>query len=208
MRVLSRRFRGKFLAGLRSLFTAGKLTLPSTLAEPTRWAAWLLPLGQKEWVVYAKPPFGGPKRVLKYLARYTHRVAISNARLVKLEAGQVTFRLKDYAEGGRPKTLTLSAQAFLRRFVEHVLPRAFVKIRHYGLLSNRHREARLTQCRRRLLAVTVLALAATLAGGLPSSVQPGKEASCSHCGSIRLLRRELPEPSGERSGAFSAADTS
>jgi hypothetical protein len=212
VRVLSRVFRGKFLAGLRSLFTEGTLKLTGRLAsltELSRWAAWLTPLATKEWVVYAKPPFGGPERVLKYLARYTHRAAISNHRLLKLENGQVTFRLKDYADGGRTKTRTLSAEEFLRRFVEHVLPKGFVKIRHYGLLGNHHREERLTRCRRLLLALVVLATSASNAATsmeLPSSVKPAAVATCPECGSPRMVRRELSEPQREP-GAFATDST-
>jgi hypothetical protein len=143
VRVLSRLFRGKFLAGLRGLHAQGKLTLPGLLSNGPSFTAWLSPLYAKDWVVYAKPPFGGPEQVLRYLARYTHRVAISNHRLVKLEAGRVTFRYKDYADSRKEKLLTLSAEEFLRRFVLHVLPKGFMKVRHYGLLSSRQREARL-----------------------------------------------------------------
>ena len=111
--------------------------MPAALAEPTAHAAWYASLYAKDWVVYAKPPFGGPAQVLKYLARYTHRVAISNSRLLELRDGRVTFRYKDYADDHRQKTMTLDAEEFLRRFVQHVLPKGFVKIRHYGLLANR-----------------------------------------------------------------------
>src|ERR1019366_1441057 len=128
VRVLSRVYRGKFLAGLRALEAQGKLKLPDGLA--TSFTAWLSPLYAKEWVVYAKPPFGGPEQVLRYLARYTHRVALSNHRLVKREEGKVTFRYRDYADARKEKLLTLSAEEFLRRFVQHVLPKGFMKIRH------------------------------------------------------------------------------
>ena len=174
VRILSRVFRGKFLAGLRVLAAKGKLVLPN-----------LTPLYAKEWVVYAKPPFGGPEQVLKYLARYTHRVAISNRRLVKFEAGRATFRMKDYADGGKEKHLTLSAEQFLRRFVQHVLPKGFMKIRHYGLLASRQRELRLRLARRLLLLA--LALSATATG----SVQPAERPRCPACGSERLQRGEL-----------------
>src|SRR5262249_58998126 len=99
------------------------------LAQPTAFAAWLREQSRGDWVVYAKPPFGGPQQVLKYLARYTHRVAISDRRLVSLEGGQVTFTAKDYAAGGKPRLVRLSAEGFLRRWVQHVLPSGFVKIR-------------------------------------------------------------------------------
>jgi len=139
VRILSRVFRGKFLAGLRRAWAAGRLRLPgalAALAEADGRAAWYRALYGNEWVVYAKPPFGGPERVLRYLARYSHRVAISTRRLQQLQEGQVTFAYQDYADGGRHKTMTLSAAAFVRRFVQQVLPRGFVKVRHYGLLAN------------------------------------------------------------------------
>src|SRR6516162_8934133 len=120
VRVLSRVFRGKFLAGLRACLATGQLRLPGTLAEaPVGKGGWP-GLYAKDWVVYSKRPFGGPAQVLKYLARYTHRVAISNGRLVDLQAGQVTFRYRDYAAGQRSKTMTLAGVEFLRRFVQHV----------------------------------------------------------------------------------------
>jgi hypothetical protein len=185
VRVLSRLFRGKFLAGLRALHTQGKLTLPSLLSAGAAFTAWLSPLYGKDWVVYAKPPFGGPEQVLKYLARYTHRVALSNHRLMKLAEGRVTFRYKDYADGRQEKLLTLSAEEFLRRFVQHVLPKGFMKIRHYGLLSSRQREARLHLARRLLLPR--LAMAALSA----EAIAPAEPARCAACGSVRRLRGEL-----------------
>ena len=137
----------------------------------------------KDWVVYAKPPFGGPEQVLKYLARYTHRVAISNQR-VAVDNDQVTFRYKDYAADQR-QALTLSAEEFLRRFVGHVFPKSFVKFRHYGLLANRQRQQRLDQCRRLLLVTSALGgvcLAADVAGDVDP---PTNVPSCPHCGSGR-----------------------
>jgi hypothetical protein len=198
VRVLSRVFRGKFLAGVRSLFDAGKLLLPgrlAALADPHARAAWCAGLGAKDWVVYAKKPFGGPAQVLKYLARYTHRVAISNSRLLELRDGRVTFRYKDYAADHRHKTMTLDADEFLRRFLQHVLPSGFVKVRHYGLLANRHRAARLTVCRRLLLAANV---AATLPDTEAVQIDPAQPRCCSACGGTRLLYRELmpAEPTG------------
>jgi putative transposase/integrase-like protein len=166
-------------AGLCALAAKGTLALPDVSS-----------LYAKDWVVYAKPPFGGPEQVLKYLARYTHRVAISNHRLVKLEAGRVTFRMKDYADGGKEKHLTLSAEEFLRRFVQHVLPKGFMKIRHYGLLASRQREARLRLARRLLLTTLVVT---TLV--VSSSLAPAESPRCPACGSVRLARGELVEPS-------------
>ena len=150
VRVLSRVFRGKFLAGLRRAFDAGELRFfgaCSELADAEAFGRWLRPLYAREWVVYAKPPFGGPEVVLKYLARYAHRVAISNRRLVSWADGVVTFTGKDYAHGGRTRTHHLSGMEFVRRFLLHVLPRGFVKVRHYGLLANRQREQKLATIR-------------------------------------------------------------
>ena len=199
VRVLSRVFRGKYLAGLRQAAQRDRWRWPATLghlAEPSELRRWLTPLYEQDWVVYAKPPFGGPQHVLKYLARYTHRVALSNRRLLSLAAGRVTFRSKDYAAAARPKTLTLPATEFLRRYVQHVLPRGFVKIRHYGLLANRRREQQLRTARRLLLVVTV---AERLGSGVAQSEREAP--TCAFCGSVRLRRRRL-----ERAPAL--ADTS
>ena len=193
VRILSRVFRGKFLERLRQAFDDGELVLPtalSALAAPEVFARWLTPLYRQEWVVYAKPPFGGPEQVLKYLARYTHRVAISNQRLLSLADGRVTFRYKDYAGGHRLRSMTLSAEEFLRRFMQHVLPKGFVKIRHYGLLAARGRNERLALCRRLLLPATVAARR-TAAGEASEGVRPAKEPCCPHCGSSRLSFHEL-----------------
>jgi hypothetical protein len=192
VRVLSRLFRGKFLAWLRAAFDQSRLEVPPRLAAAEAFTAWLKWLYRQDWVVYAKPPFGGPAQVLKYLARYTHRVAISNRRLLSLEDGRVTFRYKDYADDQRAKVMTLAAVEFLRRFVQHVLPRGFVKVRHYGLLANRHREQRLAQCRR-LLLVTPLTTPPSGAGVL---ITPAEPPHCPHCGGGRLIRCELT-PQGE-----------
>src|SRR5207244_1060266 len=146
----SRLFRGKFLALLRDAFAAGKLQFHGQLAplrEPARFHAWLRPLQEIEWVVYAKPPFGGPEQVLRYLARYTHRVAISNGRLLSLEDGHVRFRWRDSQHHNQIKQMSLDAVEFIRRFLLHVLPSGFVKIRHFGFLSNRNRKAMVQRCR-------------------------------------------------------------
>jgi len=185
VRVLSRLFRGKFLAGLREQHAQAKLHLPERLQAAPSFSAWLRPLYAKDWVVYAKPPLGGPEQVLKYLARYTHRVAISNHRLLKLEEGRVTFRYKDYADAHQEKRLTLSAEEFLRRFVQHVLPRGFMKIRHYGLLSSRHRQARLHAARQLLLPQLLLQASAA------TTVAPAEPPRCPQCGSVRRQRAEL-----------------
>ena len=146
VRVLSRVFRGKFLAGLKRLHRRKKLECAgpaAALADRQQFAKLLRRLHRHDWVVYAKPAFGGPMQVLRYLGRYTHRVAISNHRLLAFEQERVTFRWKDYARGGKQGEMTLSATEFLRRFFLHVLPRGFVRIRHFGFLANRFRASRL-----------------------------------------------------------------
>jgi hypothetical protein len=149
LQVLSRVFRGKFVAGLRQAFQHGQLRFPgklTSLAHHKTFAAWLRPLFRKDWVVYAKPPFGGPEYVLQYLGRYTHRVAISNHRLVSFTKGQVTFRWRDSAHNNEQKLLTLSLHEFLRRFLLHLLPKGFVRIRNFGFLANRRRAVLLPLC--------------------------------------------------------------
>jgi hypothetical protein len=150
IRILSRVFRGKFIAGLKQLLSQNKLEFHGSLHElshPERFQQFLRQLYTNEWVVYAKPPFGGAEHVLHYLARYTHRVAISNHRLVAFNDGRVSFRWKDYAHGGKQKVMTVSTDEFLRRFLIHVLPRNLVRIRHFGLFANRRRAASLLRCR-------------------------------------------------------------
>jgi len=153
--VLSQVFRGKYLAALRAAHQAGQLqfagsTLP--LASPAAWKTSIRALYQKDWVVYAKEPFGGPEQVLKYLTGYTHRVALSNHRLVKLEDGHVTFTWKDYTDNCRRKEMTLEAVEFVRRFALHIIPKGLVRIRRYGLLAHRDRGDRLALCRSLLAA--------------------------------------------------------
>lgn len=155
VRVLSRQFRRLLLAGLEAAFHDGKLKFYGDL-EPLRDAAslrdYLAPLAEREWVVYAKPPFGGPQQALEYLGRYTHRVAFSNERLLAVSDGQVTFQWKDYRRQDRPQSrvMTLPAEEFIRRFLLHTLPPGFQRIRYFGLLANRHREPRLMLCRQLL----------------------------------------------------------
>jgi hypothetical protein len=148
-------FRGKFLAALTGLYRRGCLTLAGRLhelADARQFGRWVSELRATDWVVYAKPPFGGPDQVLKYLARYTHRVAIANHRLVGLDNRTVSFRWKDYADSSAVKVMTLDGVEFVRRFPQHVLPTGFVRIRHYGLLANRDREEKLARCRALLAA--------------------------------------------------------
>ena len=192
VRVLSRVFRGKFLDGLRTAFARGKLRFPGRLAAwatPAAFAAfgWRRWPARNGWSTPSRPS-AVPQQVLKYLARYTHRVAISNSRLVALEEGRVTFRYKDYADGRKAKTMTLTAEEFLRRFVQHVLPKGFVKVRHYGLLANRCRE-------QRLHGVGVCCWPATVAtktaGDAATRVEPAPRPCCPWCGGERIVRRAL-----------------
>ena len=150
VRVLSRLFRRLFLKHLQTAFDAGQLHFFSSLErlrDPGAFGQYLEPLRDLEWAVYAKPPFGGPAQVLHYLGRYTHRVAISNNRLLSIEDGKVTFHWKDYRHHDQPKAMTLEAEEFIRRFLLHVLPGGFQRIRHYGFLSHCHRKDKLSLCR-------------------------------------------------------------
>jgi hypothetical protein len=153
VRVLSRLFRRLFLQNLQDAFETGKLRFFGNLAglaEPTAFATGLDQLRRIEWVVYAKPPFGGPEQVLAYLGRYTHRVAIANSRLISLSDGKVRFTWKDYRQDGKAKLMTLDANEFIRRFLLHALPDGFHRIRYYGFLANGQRGDNLTLCRRLL----------------------------------------------------------
>jgi Putative transposase/Transposase zinc-binding domain len=153
VRVLGHLFRRLFLEYLEKAFDAGELQFFSSL-EPLRarrtFLRYLAPARKTEWVVYAKPPFAGPEDVLRYVARYTHRVAISNDRLLDLDDGKVQFRWRDYRNGSRCKTMALAAEEFIRRFLIHVLPEGFQRIRYYGFLANRYREQKLALCRQLL----------------------------------------------------------
>ena len=153
VKVLSRVFRGKFIAGLKRLYRRKQLRCAgpaSLLADPKQFAKLLRRLHRQDWYVYAKPAFGGPMQVLRYLGRYTHRVAISNHRLLAFDGERVTFRWKDYAHGGKQRKMTLMGTEFLRRFFLHVLPKGFVRIRHFGFLSNRFRADQLALSRQLL----------------------------------------------------------
>jgi Putative transposase/Transposase zinc-binding domain len=150
VKALSQVFRGKFVAGLARAFATGRIDVAGStmaLAEPAHRARLLAALRDRSWVVYAKQPFGGPQQVLDYLGRYTHRVAISNHRLVSVSDQQVRFRYKDYAHGNARKVLALDATEFIRRFLLHVLPTGFMRIRHYGIIANRAKATKLTHAR-------------------------------------------------------------
>ncbi len=196
VRVLSRLFRRRFLEALQQAHRDGQLQFfgeHASLLDPQAFARWLMPLRQCEWVVYAKRPFAGPEAVLAYLSRYTHRVAISNSRLIALDERGVTFRWKDYRAKGRTryKAMTLDAGEFMRRFLLHVLPSGFHRIRHYGLLANCCRSANLALARQ-LLQVPAHEPQQdedALDDGRPTFV-------CPHCGHsmivVQIFRRGEP----------------
>jgi hypothetical protein len=162
VRVLSRLFRGLFLRYLEQAFTAGELNFFSAhrhLHEPAAFRRYLTPVYKAEWVVYAKRPFAGPAQVLDYVGRYTHRVAISNNRLVSMDNGKVSFHWQDYRDGNRQKTMSLEAGEFIRRFLIHVLPDGFHRIRYFGFLGNCHRARKLARCRELLAMAPAQAVA-------------------------------------------------
>jgi hypothetical protein len=182
--VLSRVFRGKFVAGLHRAFQAKQLAFHGecqSLAHEKAFRAFLRTLFREDWIVYAKPPFGGPEHVLQYLARYTHRVAISNHRLLSVDGDHVTFRWKDYAHHSKCRAMTLASEEFLRRFSQHVLPKGLPRIRYFGWLANRRRRKLLPLCR------TLLAVATPVAETKPVESLVWK---CPACGSsMRLVER-------------------
>ena len=185
--VLGAVFRGKFHEALKRAFHDGKLNFHGDLkllAQPKTFAAWLRPLFRKDWVVYSKRPFGGPEHVLRYLGRYTHRVAISNQRLVSFTDGEVTFRWRDSAHNNEQRSLPLSVDEFLRRFLLHLLPEGFVRIRNFGFLANRKR-------------ATTLPLCFQLLGSAPqtepevSTTGPSDFWSCPKCGGPMMVVERL-----------------
>jgi len=200
VRVLSRLFRRRFLEELQGLHHAGKLKFFGehvSLADAQAFKQWLAPMRQCEWVVYAKRPFAGPSAVLAYLSRYTHRVAISNSRLLAVDERGVSFRWKDYRAKGRThcKAMTLSPEEFMRRFLLHVLPSGFHRIRHFGLLSNGNRKLSLAAARRLLaVPVEVTPVAASNAGANDEPDSKPPSFVCRHCGRpmaiVLLLARE------------------
>jgi hypothetical protein len=203
VKVLSRVFRGKFVDGLRTAFQAGTLQFHGhllPLAEPRAFSSWLRVLFRHDWIVYCKRPFGGPEHVLRYLGSYTHRVAISNRRLVALDKGNVTFRWRDSAHGNKKRIMTLAVEEFLRRFLLHLLPRGFVRIRNFGFLANRQRATFLPLCFQLLRGLENMSAAAAA----PSTDKPRSLWNCPACGgtmhvverlsAAQLLLRSPPQP--------------
>jgi hypothetical protein len=190
VKVLGRVFRGKFIAGLRAGFHEGKLEFHghlASLAEPRRFAAWLRVLFRHDWVVYSKRPFGGPEHALRYLGAYTHRVGIANSRLVSFAEGEVSFGWRDSAHGNRKRVMSLPADEFLRRFLLHLVPRGFVRIRNFGFLANRQRTKLLPLCFR------LLGSSADHASPVPADSEPKQPVTlpkCPHCsGTMRIVER-------------------
>jgi len=185
VRALSRAFRRRFLTRLEAAWREQRLVVPASLPASrslTACRAWLAALARKDWVVYAKPPFGGPATVLEYLARYTHRVALSNHRLTAVADGHVSFTYRDRQHGGVVRELTLPAESFIDRFLRHVLPPHFLRIRHVGFLANRAKKARLGQCRRLLHAAPPPAPAPPRATAERIHTLTGRDPGrCPHC---------------------------
>jgi hypothetical protein len=215
VRVLSRFFRRRFLELLTHAFDCGELEFFSSvkeLADREAFCRYLDPVRKKEWVVYAKAPFAGPEQVLDYVGRYTHRVAISNNRLLDIDDEKVTFRWKDYRDESAQKTMTLDADEFIRRFLLHVLPQGLQRIRYYGFMGNRHREEKLQQCRR-LLQMSPTTSDSTTAAA-PADYRDRHEALTSislrecplcHRGRMLTVEQVLPSPSHD---ALRGPDTS
>ena len=198
VKVLAKKFRGKVLSFIKEAFDSNTIIFPGniqTLGNSGNFQAFIDSLYKKNWIVYCKPPFAGPEKVLQYLSQYTHRVAISNNRIIKVSDGKVTFKWKDYKDNGKVKLMTLDAHEFIRRFLLHVLPAKFVKIRHYGILSNRNRHTKLKICKTlfkvntsKAKVISVAELFLKLTGRDPSV--------CPCCGKGKMLRKiDLP-PNG------------
>ena len=196
MRVLSRLYRRLFLEKLGAAHRAGRLKFfndQAPLAEPKAFAAVLAPLRRTEWIVYAKRPFAGPEQVLAYLSRYTHRIAISNRRLVDIDDTHVAFSWRDYAHGSETKVMRLDAHEFLRRFLLHVLPDGFQRIRHYGFLANGHRKAKLATIRKSL-AVAIVPTTAKTGEDAPVAEASATATPCPCCGGPMRIIEFLPGP--------------
>jgi hypothetical protein len=196
--VLMHLFRRRFLEELLKAYTAGKLQFfgdLESLRDPQTLARYLAPLQKKKWVVYAKAPFGGPQHVLEYLGRYTHRVAISNRRLLALEDGKVTFEWQDYRDGSQSKEMTVSAEEFIRRFLQHALPPGFQRIRYYGFLAHCHRARKLELCRQ-LLATLGPVLLPSLRDccAFYRALTRKDRRLCPKCGKGILARVQFPPP--------------
>jgi len=211
VRALAEVFRAKFLAGLQQAYDTGQLAFAggtADLAQRHTWGRFLQPLWATDWVVYAKRPFAGPDQVLAYLGRYTHRVALSNDRLVSLDEGRVQFRWRDYADHDRVKVMTLAVDEFLRRFLLHVVPRGFCRIRHFGLVANRHKRQRLARCRRLLDHPEPAAPTPESTGDLFQRLTGIDLTECPVCGRGRFVVTTILLPVAPRSSSAHPFDTS
>ena len=211
VRVLQRLYRRLFLQKLAAAHAAGRLQFFDALAplsDPRAFARHLAPSRRVDWIVYAKKPFAGPEQVLRYLARYTHRIAISNRRIVALDDQSVSFTWKDYRDGGKQKRMTLDAHEFIRRFLLHILPDGFQRIRHYGFLANGHRKAKLAVIRK-LLAVAPPEPAATeTPPGEPAATTTGATPPCPCCGGPMRIIEVLADPRRRAQGTNLRFDSS
>jgi hypothetical protein len=197
VRALSKVFRAKYLESLQALLDANQLDAPSYLSElnsPPHRRRWLRTLRRKAWVVYSKPPFAGPQKLLDYLGRYTHRVAISNHRLLACENGQVRFVYRDRADGDRKKTAALSVETFIGRFLWHVLPSGFMRIRHYGFLANRAKQNCVAQCREQLQASPPEPLEPKTVADWMMELTGVDVTRCPHCGAPLESEDIAPQP--------------
>jgi Putative transposase len=190
VKVLSRVFRGKFVEALRHAYARNELDLAGGsehLRDPAAWRVFVNALFDTDWVVYAKPAFGGATAVLRYLGRYTHRVAISNHRLLAFDGEHVTFSYKDYARGDQRRTMTLTAMEFLRRFVQHILPRGFVRIRQSGFLANTCRTTRVALARTMLATSSPPAPAPVATASTTPETETRATWACPRCGAAMIV---------------------
>jgi hypothetical protein len=195
VQALSRVFRGKYLDALMVLRQHGELQMPQILTDATAWTHLLMQLRQTPWVVYLKPPLSGPEQVLEYLARYTHRVALSNDRLVSVNSEEVCLRFRDRAHGNARRLMRLPSHEFLRRFLLHVLPAGFKRIRHYGLTANRSKTTQLAACRAALHAVAPAPPQVESADAFLIRLTGRDVHRCPHCSYGRLvIVQQLPRP--------------
>lgn len=211
IRILSRLYRGKFLAYLAEAARAGALQfagVTAPLATATGFDTFLRAQRRKEWVVYAKPPFGSPEQVLKYLARYTHRVAISDRRILAIQEDKVVFRYRDRIRGDHQRTMTLDGVEFLRRFLLHVLPTGFVRIRYFGFLANRDRAARLARCRELIGPASVEASSPAPSSAPTPTTEDHDRHRCPSCGTGRLRCVGILPPVVPDAAAPTTRDTS
>ena len=211
VRVLQRLYRRLFLQKLAAAHAAGRLQFFDALAplsDPRAFAQHLAPVRRVDWIVYAKKPFAGPEQVLRYLARYTHRIAISNRRIVAIDDRSVTFTWKDYRDGAKQKTMTLEAHEFIRRFLLHVLPDGFQRIRHYGFLANGHRKAKLATIRKLLAVAPPATVATETPPGEPTAATPDATPPCPCCGGPMRIIEVLADPRRRAQGTNLRFDSS